>query len=419
MSYEREGDRASEDAGCDTCAVPTFAKPVSVTRVSIATAGADYKAANGPADNGDGNDGDNGGKAPGKELPSGEFDGLHYEVGADGKSVRRPAVRVDFGAPERARDTETVAPAWGVVVRYGKLRHYEVFRTLLADIKTRDKLVIQTRRGLEVGEVRKPPKPLGDYKPDEVMGDAIRVCTTADNERWDRLSSQSFSEHIGFGRGRVTVRGLKMKLSDVEAIFGEDKLVFYFTAEERVDFRDLVKDLARRFRTRIEMRQIGARDEAKVIGDVGPCGQPLCCGRHLWEFAPVSMKMAKNQRTTLDPSKISGACGRLKCCLRYEDEQYTEMKRDVPKTGCNGTCKTGKNIKPESRVRVLDQSVLSATVLVADDDNVREWIPVDDLEWDPRDNLQDAGEGNTRRTQRRRKTSVRRRAIEDDPPPAG
>src|SRR5207302_3884861 len=131
----------------------------------------------------------------------------------------------------------------------------------------------------------------------------------------------------------IARRRLQMDLVDVEAIFGRERMVFYFLAEKRVDFRELVKDLARQFQTRIEMRQIGVRDEAKLLADYGDCGKPVCCNTHMSQMPPVSMRMAKLQKSTLDPSKISGRCGRLKCCLRFEQDVYEAFQAELPGVG--------------------------------------------------------------------------------------
>ena len=165
---------------------------------------------------------------------------------------------------------------------------------------------------------------------------------------------------------------LPMQLVDIERLFGGERLVVYYISEERVDFRDLVKALASEFQTRIEMRQIGVRDEAKLLADYGDCGQPVCCGTFLSEMPPVSMKMAKVQKATLDPTKISGRCGRLKCCLRYEYDIYEDLQRDLPPIGSDIVTKNG-------RARVLAQEILSQQLMVAMEDNRRILIPASDV----------------------------------------
>jgi len=159
----------------------------------------------------------------------------------------------------------------------------------------------------------------------------------------------------------IVESGLEMQLVDVEHLYGGERIVVYYLAEGRVDFRQLVKDLAKEFQTRIEMRQIGVRDEAKLLADYGDCGKSVCCNTHLSEMPPVSMRMAKLQKATLDPSKISGRCGRLKCCLRYEYETYQQMQKDLPSVG-------SEIITEEGRVRVLTQEILTGRLLVQTED---------------------------------------------------
>jgi cell fate regulator YaaT (PSP1 superfamily) len=165
---------------------------------------------------------------------------------------------------------------------------------------------------------------------------------------------------------------MQMELVDVEQIFGGERLIFYFLAEKRVDFRDLVKDLAREFRTRIEMRQIGVRDEAKLLADYGDCGKPVCCNTHMLQMPPVSMKMAKLQKSTLDPSKISGRCGRLKCCLRFEQDVYDEFQAQLPPQGARIV--TGKG-----QARVLAQEVLARKLMVEFEDGRRLVIDMNEV----------------------------------------
>jgi cell fate regulator YaaT (PSP1 superfamily) len=166
---------------------------------------------------------------------------------------------------------------------------------------------------------------------------------------------------------------LPMKIIDAEHILGGERIVYYFRADGRVDFRELVKKLAHEYQTRIEMRQIGSRDEAKILGDVESCGQQCCCQRFLKALKPVNMRMAKMQKATLDPSKISGYCGRLKCCLRYEDQTYTELKKKLPRR--NATVKT-----PRGEGRVIDAQILTQLVIVEYEAGNREAVGVEDIE---------------------------------------
>src|SRR5262245_58576761 len=185
-------------------------------------------------------------------------------------------------------------------------------------------VIVRSERGLEVGEVLCEATPRAMALISEpTKGIIVRAMTEADHAEADRIRQNEARE---FERCQdfVRQRSLQMELVDVEHLFGGERVIFYFLAEKRVDFRELVKDLAREFRTRIEMRQIGVRDEAKLLADYGDCGKPVCCNTHMVVMPPVSMRMAKLQKSTLDPSKISGRCGRLKCCLRFEQDVYEE-----------------------------------------------------------------------------------------------
>ncbi len=185
----------------------------------------------------------------------------------------------------------------------------------------------------------------------------LRRATATDLSRRAALAERE-REALDFCRERILARGLRMKLTEVRIGLDSSKAMFYFTAEGRVDFRELVKDLTQYLRTRVELRQIGVRDEAKVLGAVGPCGRPLCCRTFLQTFAPVSIRMAKDQNLALNPAKLSGMCGRLKCCLAYEHPLYAELKRCLPKVGCCVTSCQGPG-------HVRAQNILGQTVLVA------------------------------------------------------
>src|SRR4051812_49478927 len=190
---------------------------------------------------------------------------------------------------------------------------------------------------------------------------------TADDEA--ELGRLTKKEELAFHKCKdfIHERKLQMELVDVEHLFGGERVVFYFLAEKRVDFRELVKDLAREYRTRIEMRQIGVRDEAKLLADYGDCGKPVCCNTHMAVMPPVSMRMAKLQKSTLDPSKISGRCGRLKCCLRFEQDVYEDFQKELPPVGA-------RVVTPKGQGRVLAQEVLARRVLVEFEDGRR--LPV-------------------------------------------
>jgi cell fate regulator YaaT (PSP1 superfamily) len=209
------------------------------------------------------------------------------------------------------------------VVRYGAMRFLGVFSvTAGRECRRGAQVVVRTDRGLEVGEVlcEATPETSGEVK-DPGGGQILREMTTEDRHELTRLRQQA-REQFEICRKNIERLGLKMQLVDVEHLFGGERIVVYYLAETRVDFRELVRALAGEFQTRIEMRQIGVRDEAKLLADYGDCGCAVCCNTHLVQMPPVSMRMAKLQKATLDPTKISGRCGRLKCCLRYEYESY-------------------------------------------------------------------------------------------------
>jgi cell fate regulator YaaT (PSP1 superfamily) len=209
------------------------------------------------------------------------------------------------------------------VVRYGAMRFLGVFSAPAGrECRRGMNVVARTDRGLEIGEVLcdATPEAVGDIK-DPGAGQILREMTAEDRIELSRLGQQA-REQFDVCQKNIERLGLKMKLVDVEHVFGGERIVVYYLAESRVDFRELVRVLAGEFQTRIEMRQIGVRDEAKLLADYGDCGCPVCCNTHLVQMPPVSMRMAKLQKATLDPTKISGRCGRLKCCLRYEYENY-------------------------------------------------------------------------------------------------
>jgi cell fate regulator YaaT (PSP1 superfamily) len=248
------------------------------------------------------------------------------------------------------------------VVRHGVMRNLGVFSTKGNDTFTRGQQVIaRTHRGLEAGEVLcEATEEAVRYLTDPKQGQILRRTSDDDVRDLRKMFEQERREYAACQQ-RITELNLDMQLADVEHLYGGERVVIYYLAEGRVDFRDLVKVLAKEFQTRIEMRQIGVRDEAKLLADYGDCGKPVCCNTHLSEMPPVSMKMAKLQRATLDPSKISGRCGRLKCCLRYEYDTYQELQRDLPPVGAEVITSTG-------RARVLAQEILAGQVLVETED---------------------------------------------------
>ena len=190
-------------------------------------------------------------------------------------------------------------------------------------------------------------------------GRIVREPTPDDERQWDRVRELERGEFLS-GREMIAERKMQMQLIDVEHLFGGERLIYYYVSEQRVDFRELVKALAGQHKIRIEMRQMGVRDEAKLLADYGDCGQPVCCNTHLREMPPVSMKMAKLQKATLDPNKISGRCGRLKCCLRYEQDTYEEHRRELPPIGAMVVTKQGTG-------KVIGQEILSKRVMIVYD----------------------------------------------------
>ncbi|HIY09073.1 MAG TPA: stage 0 sporulation family protein [Firmicutes bacterium] len=218
------------------------------------------------------------------------------------------------------------------------------------------RVIVETARGVECGEVAMPNRPIPD---EEIVKPLKKVIRAASKEDLAKVAENRRKERHAFSvcQKKIADHQLQMKLVDVEYTFDNNKILFYFTADGRVDFRELVKDLASVFRTRIELRQIGVRDEAKMLGGLGVCGRPFCCSTFLGEFQPVSIKMAKEQGLSLNPAKISGTCGRLMCCLKYEQEAYEDLLRTTPKAGATVNTKEGRGV-------VTDVSLLTGMLKV-------------------------------------------------------
>jgi len=197
------------------------------------------------------------------------------------------------------------------------------------EINFNDKVIVETARGVEFGHVVVAPKEISEEKIVQPLKKVLRVANEEDNKQV-KINEEKENEALRICQEKINEHQLPMKLIEVEYTFDNSKIIFFFTAEGRVDFRELVKDLASIFRTRIELRQIGVRDEAKMLGGIGACGRVLCCHSFLGDFEPVSIKMAKEQHLSLNPAKISGICGRLMCCLKYENDVYMECNK-----GCN------------------------------------------------------------------------------------
>ena len=199
-------------------------------------------------------------------------------------------------------------------------------------IKKEDYVIVETSMGEEIGKVVIDNKKVNEEKLANPLKKVIRLASKKDLRQYEENKKKE-PEALKICEQKIKKHKLNMRLIDVEYKFDNSKILFYFTAEGRVDFRDLVKDLASVFKTRIELRQIGPRDKAKEVGGLGPCGRPLCCSSYLYTFENITINMAKNQNIALNPNKINGACGRLLCCLSYEDDTYSELKKDLPKVG--------------------------------------------------------------------------------------
>ena len=240
----------------------------------------------------------------------------------------------------------------------GKLYYFD---PLEFEVSPGEHVIVETSRGTEYGEVVMGNSVVDDDKFTKPLKSVIRIATeddTAHNKKNKELEKEAYKICLE----KIQKHGLEMKLVEVEYTFDGNKILFYFTADGRIDFRELVKDLATVFKTRIELRQIGVRDEAKTLGSIGVCGRDLCCSRFLNEFAPVSIKMAKEQGLSLNPTKISGACGRLMCCLKYEQETYEELLKVTPKQGSlvqtpdgNGTVEYVSLLKGLAKVKLEDE----------------------------------------------------------------
>lgn len=253
--------------------------------------------------------------------------------------------------------TERMKPMVKVVgVRFKNVGKVYYFSPNGFELKVRDKVIVETARGLECGEVTFSDRGIPD---DELTSELKPVLRPANKNDLKIVAENKVKEKEAFDicLKKIEAHNLKMKLVDVEYTLDRNKILFYFTADGRVDFRELVKDLASVFRTRIELRQIGVRDESKMLGGLGVCGRPFCCNTFLGEFQPVSVKMAKEQSLSLSPVKISGTCGRLMCCLKYEQDAYEHLLRVTPKNGAIVDT-------PEGRGTVIDFNLLTGILKV-------------------------------------------------------
>lgn len=247
-------------------------------------------------------------------------------------------------------------------------------------VRSGDHVIVETARGVEYGYVVLGCKEVSNDKVVQPLKPVIRMATKSDDEV-ERKNHEKEKEAFKICKEKIRKHGLQMKLIDAEYTFDNNKVLFYFTADGRIDFRELVKDLASVFKTRIELRQVGVRDETKILGGIGVCGRTLCCHSYLSEFVPVSIKMAKEQNLSLNPTKISGVCGRLMCCLNNEEETYEELNSKLPNVGDLVTTDDGFKGEVHS-VSVLRQLV-KVIVMMKDEKEIREY-KVEQLKFKPR-----------------------------------
>jgi len=243
-----------------------------------------------------------------------------------------------------------------LTVRYGVSRAVANFKYVSADLRKGDKCVVKTDSGTEIGSVTSNPQELKPGNDAGNIGTVLRKMTPEDLKELEKINKEKIPQIMTHAKEKIEALGLDMKLSLVEYLFGGEKVIFYFISKGKIDFRELVKELGQEYKTRIEMKQIGARDEARLISDIGHCGYDLCCRGFVKEMGAVTMKMAKNQKATLDPLKISGLCGRLMCCLRYEDANYTEIRKSLPRRGA--TVRTPQGVGEVVDIEVMAQKVI-------------------------------------------------------------
>ena len=248
------------------------------------------------------------------------------------------------------------------------------------DIQANMKVIVETARGIEYGQVVLSPKEVEDDKVVQPLKEVIRIATAKDDAK-EENNRKKEKEAFEVCNKKIKEHELEMKLINAEYTFDNNKVLFYFTADGRIDFRELVKDLAAIFKTRIELRQIGVRDETKILGGIGICGRTLCCNTYLSEFVPVSIKMAKEQNLSLNPTKISGVCGRLMCCLKNEQETYEYLNKKLPRIGDEVTTSDGLKGNVQS-LSVLRQLV-KIVVEINDEKEIREY-PVEDIKFKAR-----------------------------------
>ena len=267
-----------------------------------------------------------------------------------------------------------------VGIRFRTAGKIYYFDPLDFELETAMHVIVETARGIEMGTVLIPPKEVEDDKVVSTLKPVIRIATDED-EKIISKNKDKEKEAFAICKEKIIKHGLEMKLVDAEYTFDNNKLLFYFTADGRIDFRDLVKDLAAVFRTRIELRQIGVRDETKMMGGIGICGRALCCSSYLSDFVPVSIKMAKEQNLSLNPTKISGVCGRLMCCLKYEQDTYEYLNSRLPSVG--EKVKTPEGIVGEVKSISVLRQLVKVIIDNGDEKELREYT-VDELKLKPR-----------------------------------
>jgi len=275
-------------------------------------------------------------------------------------------------------------PQYLVGIRMREPMMAEDYLTTEAELHVGDFVIVDAGGGTAVGEVRRPQRPLPEFKRGRLYRRVLRRASGAELAEWRERRAREV-QGVATCQRLARARGLSMKIVDVEMEPSRRRVTVFFNSEERVDFRELVRDLAHEFHARIEMRQIGARDTTKLMDGIGPCGRQLCCSSHLRAFEPISVKMAKTQDMPLTDSRLLGNCGRLKCCLLYEFSTYEELRSRLPKVGAacsqscgGGGCMTGK-------VRAL--RVLKQSVVVRFQDGTEAEVPLDQLTWEGRDHI--------------------------------
>lgn len=296
-----------------------------------------------------------------------------------------------------------------VGIRFQRAGKIYYFDPLDYDLEVPMHVIVETARGVEMGTVLIAPKEVEDDQVVQPLKPVIRIATDEDEKVMER-NKEKQAEAFKICKEKIAKHGLEMKLVAAEYTFDNNKLLFYFTADGRIDFRELVKDLASVFRTRIELRQIGVRDETKILGGIGICGRPLCCNTFLSEFVPVSIRMAKDQNLSLNPVKISGVCGRLMCCLKNEEETYEYLNSKLPVVGDFVT--TDDGLKGEvSSVSVLRQLVKVIVTVGKDDKEIREY-KVSQLKFKPRrrkEKMQQIADGDLRNLEAMEKKEAKSR----------